>query len=44
MLYLKKNADASKMLFETRRVAPRSAEDIGTWASVFDLMTTLAGK
>ena len=34
--------DVEKMLFLTRRVYPKSAEDIGTWQSVFELMTVCA--
>ena len=34
--------DVDKMLYQTRRVYPKSAEDIGTWQTVFNLMTTCA--
>lgn len=34
--------DAEKMLFQTRRVFPKGAQDIGTWQAVFEFIMTLS--
>jgi len=34
--------DAEKILYQTRRVCPKGAQDIGTWQVVFELISTVA--